>query len=365
MIDLKDKIREIINQELDSGRFFFFFETSVNLIEQIISNYEVTNNLSQDFSNLPKKADLIFVAAPTGAGKDSLVSRLNYANPDKNYIELNMDMFRHYFSKFIPDVQLHDRTFAEQTSEFSYEMYYVIQEILLTEFPGTNIIITGTLWKTDWVEETFKKYKANENTDYKITLASLAVPEKDSAFSILKRYVSIVDNGIIGKDNNGNIIYSEDFLPGSARYTNLDYHNATFDKFPENLKYFQDMFQRGELIDCMEVYKRSAKESDFSENTLVYSSENPEQANISALDVIMQLRNSDSQITQDDIFSLFEVLTDDKNQAYFKGQKVIEEIIFDLAEILGKQDILQRHIEKRNRGKIAPDTDENGGGDGR
>ena len=115
----------------------------------------------------------------------------------------------------------------------------------------------------------------------------------------------------------------------------------------------------------MEVYKRSAKESDFSENTLVYSSEDPEQANISALDVIMQLRNSDSQITQDDIFSLFEVLTDDKNQAYFKGQKVIEEIIFDLAEILGKQDILQRHIEKRNRGQRAPDPDENGGGDGR
>ena len=376
MIDLKDRIEEIIDQETKLGRFSVLDKTSVDLIEQIISNYEVTNDLSQDFSNLPKQADLIFVAAPTGAGKDSLVSRLNYANPEKNYVELNMDMFRHYFRKIVPDVQLQDKTFAEQTSEFSYEMYYTIQEILLSEFPGTNIIITGTLWKTDWVEETFRKYKSNENTDYKITLASLAVPEKDSAFSILKRYVSIVDRGIVEKkvvaekDENGKevehtkIIYSDDFFPGSARYTSLDYHNATFDRFPKNLKYFQDMFQRGELIDCMEVYKRSIKEADFSENTLVYSSENPNQADISALDVVIKLRNSESQITQDDIFSLFEVLTADKNQLYFKSQKVIEEIIFDLAEILGKQDILQKHLDRRNR-RAAPDTDENGGGDGR
>ena len=324
----------------------------------------MTNDLHQNFDNLPKQADLIFVAAPTGAGKDSLVIRLNHAHPEKKYIELNMDMFRYYFSQFIPGVKLRDRTFAEQTSEFSYEMYYVVQEILLNEFPGTNIIITGTLWKTDWVEETFKRYKRSENTDYKITLASLAVPEKDSAFSILKRYVSIVDNGIVGKDENGEIIYSKDFLPGSARYTNLDYHNATYDRFPESLKYFQDMFQRGELIDCMEVYRRSVKESDFSESTLVYSSENPEQVGINPLDVVMQLRDSDSQITQDDIFSLFEILTDDKNQAYFKGQKVIEEIIFDLAKILGKQGILQKHLDRRNR-RTAPDTDENSGGDGR
>ncbi len=364
MIDLRNKIGEIINHERDTEHFSVLDETSADLIEQIISNYEVTNNLHQNFDNLPKQADLIFVAAPTGAGKDSLVARLNHANPEKNYIELNMDMFRHYFSQFIPNVKLQDRTFAEQTSEFSYEMYYSIQEILLSEFPGTNIIITGTLWKTDWVEETFKKYKSNENTDYRITLASLAVPEKDSAFSILKRYVSIVDNGIIRKKENGEIEYSEHFLPGSARYTSLDYHNATFDRFPKNLKYFQDMFQRGELIDCMEVYRRSVKESDFSENTLVYSSENPEQSNITALDAVMQLRNSKSQITQDDIFSLFEILTDEKNQSYFKSQNVIEEIIFDLAEILGKQDILQKHLNRRNR-RNAPDTDENGEGDPR
>lgn len=361
MVDLNDKIKNIINQEIESKRFSVLDESSVNLIRQIISNYEEKNNLRQNFENLPKKAELIFVAAPTGAGKDSLVARLNNANPEKNYIELNMDMFRHYFSRFIPDVKLQDRTFADQTSEFSYEMYYTIQEVLLTEFPGTNIIITGTLWKTDWVQETFEKYKQNKNTDYSITLASLAVPEKDSAFSILKRYVSIVDTGILGKDEDGKEIYSKNFLPGSARYTSLDYHNATYDRFPESLRYFQNMFEKGELIDCMKVYRRSKKELDFSDDTLVYSSDNIMQSDQNALDTVIKLRNSESQITQDDIFSLFEVLTDSKNQSYFKSQNVIEEIVFDLAEILGKQDILKKHIAQRKRKFENPDTGENGG----
>ena len=361
MVDLNDKIKNIINQEIESKRFSVLNESSVNLIRQIISNYEEKNNLRQNFENLPKKAELIFVAAPTGAGKDSLVARLNNANPEKNYIELNMDMFRHYFSRFIPDVKLQDRTFADQTSEFSYEMYYTIQEVLLTEFPGTNIIITGTLWKTDWVQETFEKYKQNKNTDYSITLASLAVPEKDSAFSILKRYVSIVDTGILGKDEDGKEIYSKDFLPGSARYTSLDYHNATYDRFPESLRYFQNMFEKGELIDCMKVYRRSKKELDFSDDTLVYSSDNIMQSDQNALDTVIKLRNSESQITQDDIFSLFEVLTDSKNQSYFKSQNVIEEIVFDLAEILGKQDILKKHIAQRKRKFENPDTGEYGG----
>lgn len=361
MVDLNDKIKNIINQEIESKRFSVLDESSVNLIRQIISNYEEKNNLRQNFENLPKKAELIFVAAPTGAGKDSLVARLNNANPEKNYIELNMDMFRHYFSRFIPDVKLQDRTFADQTSEFSYEMYYTIQEVLLTEFPGTNIIITGTLWKTDWVQETFEKYKQNKNTDYSITLASLAVPEKDSAFSILKRYVSIVDTGILGKDEDGKEIYSKDFLPGSARYTSLDYHNATYDRFPESLRYFQNMFEKGELIDCMKVYRRSKKELDFSDDTLVYSSDNIMQSDQNALDTVIKLRNSESQITQDDIFSLFEVLTDSKNQSYFKSQNVIEEIVFDLAEILGKQDILKKHIAQRKRKFENQDTGENGG----
>ena len=361
MVDLNDKIKNIINQEIESKRFSVLNESSVNLIRQIISNYEEKNNLRQNFENLPKKAELIFVAAPTGAGKDSLVARLNNANPEKNYIELNMDMFRHYFSRFIPDVKLQDRTFADQTSEFSYEMYYTIQEVLLTEFPGTNIIITGTLWKTDWVQETFEKYKQNKNTDYSITLASLAVPEKDSAFSILKRYVSIVDTGILGKDEDGKEIYSKDFLPGSARYTSLDYHNATYDRFPESLRYFQNMFEKGELIDCMKVYRRSKKELDFSDDTLVYSSDNIMQSDQNALDTVIKLRNSESQITQDDIFSLFEVLTDSKNQSYFKSQNVIEEIVFDLAEILGKKDILKEHIAQKKRKFENEDTGENGG----
>ena len=132
MIDLSDKIKNIIKNEVNKNHFFILDDTFVPLIEQIFKNYEKLNGLHQDFQNIPKKAEMIFVAAPTGAGKDSLVVKLNVLNPEKNYIELNMDMFRHYFSIVIPDMsKITDRTFAEQTNEFSYEMYYTIQEILL------------------------------------------------------------------------------------------------------------------------------------------------------------------------------------------------------------------------------------------
>ena len=204
MIDLREKIKSVINEEKRVNHFKVLDDSSAELINQIFKNYEVTNNLKQDFENIPKQAELIFVAAPTGAGKDNLVVKLNVQNPEKNYIELNMDMFRHYFPSFTEDVsKLKDRTFAEQTNQFAYEMYYTIQEILLNEFPGANIIITGTLWKTERVEETFKKYKANKFTDYNVKLVSLAVPYKKSAISIIKRYAKIVDSQI----------NSDDFIP--------------------------------------------------------------------------------------------------------------------------------------------------------
>lgn len=222
MVDLRDKIRKIIETErnkdvtvkgVSQKHFSILGEKDVDLIQQIFSNDEYMNRLNQDFQNIPKNADLIFVAAPTGAGKDSLVAKLEHDRPEKNYIELNMDRFRLYYKSILPDLKLQDITYAEQTNELSYEIYYVIQQLLLNEFPGTNVIITGTLGETDWVENTFRMYKANEFTNYRITLASLAVPYMDSAFSILKRYVSLVDMYILDKNADGTVKYKDGFAP--------------------------------------------------------------------------------------------------------------------------------------------------------
>ena len=333
MIDLRSRIKDIIDIERKNNRFFVLNGDSVNLIQQIFDNYEITHDLKQNLSNLPKEAELILVVAPTGAGKDSLVNRINYENPEKNYIELNMDMFRHYFSKFIEDTdELKDKTFAEQTNEFSYEMYYTIQEILLQEFPGTNIIITGTLWQTDWIEETLKKYKDNEYTNYTTTISSLAVPSKDSAFSIIKRYVSIVDNEVKKINDDDELIYSPDFVPGTARYTSLKYHDETFEKFPINLKYFQNLFENGKYIDCMKVYKRANKENDYSENTLVYSSDLDESGE-DAVQVVKKIQNAVSQITEEDIIDLCDRIKDRKNMKYLKNQDLFNDIVRDLSNI--------------------------------
>ena len=105
-----------------------------------------------------------------------------------------MDMFRHYFPIFIQDIEkINDKNFASMTNEFSYEIYATIQDILLQEFPGTNIIITGTLREIDWVEKVFYKFKQDEKTDYEIKFACLAVPKKESAISIIQRYLGIID----------------------------------------------------------------------------------------------------------------------------------------------------------------------------
>ena len=98
MIDLKEKIKNIILRERKSHNFTQLdLNSSVELIQLILENYEICNNLKQDFSNLPKEGELILLMAPTGAGKDALAIELNVLSPNKNYIELNMDIFRHYF----------------------------------------------------------------------------------------------------------------------------------------------------------------------------------------------------------------------------------------------------------------------------
>jgi hypothetical protein len=255
-----------------------------------------------------------------------------------------MDIFRHYFPKFIEDVnELNDRTFARQTNEFAYEIYMTIQEILLSEFPGTNIIITGTLRETDWVEETFRRYKANEFTNYKIKLISLAVPKLESAVSVIKRYITIVDLQS----------HTEDFLPGTARYTSLLYHDETYEKFPESLKYFEDMTydidennhrvlksENERIIDAMEVYRRSKIMGDFSEDTLVYSSERSENDNASALEAVNSIREVAPIISNSDMINLLSKINE--NRKYLKNQGILQELVIDMATILDYPHIVQR-----------------------
>lgn len=332
MNDLRDKIRNLIENEKQKGHFFVLdLDTGANLIQQILENYEKLNNLKQDFDNLPKKAELVFVAAPTGAGKDTLVARLNHQNPEKNYIELNMDIFRHYFPKFIEKKDtLTDKNFAEMTNEFAYEIFVTIQEILLQEFPGTNIIITGTLREIDWVEDTFVKFKNNEKTDYSVKLACLAVPKKESAISVIQRYVGFVNSQISILEN----------YPGTARYTSMKYHDETFEKFPTNLEILQKNFQEnpGEKLDSIEVYKRGKTIRNLDEDTIVYSSEDDEEKN--ALKSVLSLRLRPYKVQYEDIALLMYRIK--KNKKYLKEQGTLREVIRDLAVILDYPEIVKR-----------------------
>ena len=336
MIDLRDKIKNIIEQETKKGHFKVLNQDSdVEVIQQILSNYEKTNSIKHDFNDLPKKAEMIFVAAPTGAGKDTLVARLCHKNPEKKYIELNMDIFRQYFSQFLESIgELTDKNFAEKTNDFSYEIYFTVQEMLLREFPGTNIIITGTLRETNWVQKTFERFKSDEKTDYNTKLACLAVPKKESAISIIKRYISIV---------NVNSQYGRrlEKYPGTARYTTMQYHDETFERFPKSLEYFEQKFleEPGKLIDTIEVYKRGTFVYDLDEDTRVYTSEDKDDTR-TALDAITQLRIKNYEIEFEEISALVHRIMN--NKEYLKSQNTLREVIRDLATILGYPEIIKR-----------------------
>lgn len=334
MIDLNNKIKELIEEETKKGRFSVLNTTNnVKLIEQIINNYKKTNDIGKENENNDtiKNAELIFVAAPTGAGKDSLVARICHQNPEKHFIELNMDIFRHYFPLFVDKIgELKDKNFAEVTNEFSYEIYYTIQEILLQEFPGTNIIITGTLRDVDWVEKTFERFKADEKTNYTVKISCLAVPKKESAISVIHRYLGIVDSQ---KDKL-------ESYPGTARFTSMKYHNETFEKFPNNFTYFQNKFyeEPGRLIDSIDVHKRGKNDYDLDENTLVFSTDNSNDK--TPIDIIMELREKPYKTKYEDAILIMNRIRENKD--YLKSQDTLKEVIRDLAVILEYPEIVSK-----------------------
>ena len=136
--------------------------------------------------------------------------------------------------------------------------------------------------------------------------------------------------------------------PGTARYTSMEYHNETFEKFPKNFKYFQDIFleEPGKLIDGIEVYKRSKDIADLEEDTKVYSSDENNDGR-TALDAIMELRNLNYEIDHNDFDDITKKIL--KNKDYLRSQGTLTEIIRNLAVIMGYPKIVKRLDDIKSR----------------
>ena len=243
-----------------------------------------------------------------------------------------MDIFRHYFPIFMDTIgEISDKTFAIKTNEFAYELYATIQEVILQEFPGTNIIITGTLRETDWIENVFKRFKSDEKTNYTIKLVGLAVPKNESAISVIYRYLAIINTQDEWLRN----------FPGSARYTTMEYHDETFEKFPENFEYFENIFREepGRLIDSIDVYTRSKNIKDSADKSRLYSSEDRSDER-KAIDVITELRNREYKISYDNFSIIAERIL--ANKDYLKSQGTLKDVIRSLAVLLNYPDIVKR-----------------------
>ena len=322
MNNLMKKIEQLIKYETGTNPDISHLNCShASLIAQILSNY----NLPQPTTDEIPTADMIFLGAPTGAGKDTLVRKLMADNPNKDFVVLNMDMFRHYHNEITgTDEHISDKDYAKVTNQTSYELYYIIQELILREFPGTNVIVTGTMRDMDWVEEIVERYKKEPNTNYRTSLVTLAVPVKESAFSIFERYLRMVD--------------TRDSSSTPLRYTDLSYHNDTVNKFSTNIHLIEDDFHKNpnsSLFNSIKVYRRNKDIFDLSEDTLVYDSDHPDPAKC-AYGHIFDIMHSAPNFTRERITDLLDIVK--RNAEYLKSQGLYKSILTDLENIITTPD---------------------------
>lgn len=321
--ELTNKIASLIEQEKRINPDIASIKPEhAPLFAQIISNY----NLTKTEEPYPS-AEMIYLGAPTGAGKDTLVRKIMHDNHDKNYVVLNMDMFRHYHDEIVgQDEQISDRDFAHKTNQTSYAIYYMIQEIILEEFPGTNVIVTGTMKDLDWVKEIVSRYKNASKTNYSVSLATLAVPINESAFSIFERYLHMVNT----RDESGDPL----------RYTDLSYHNDTTKEFISNVQFFEnDLHQNtySSFFDSIKVYRRNSNMFDLSEKTLVYDSKSPDPAKCASAH-LHDIMYSTHEISPSRISGLLDIVKD--NSEYLKSQGLYKDVLIGLEQtlpILGKE----------------------------
>lgn len=320
MDKLISKIEKLIKYEKITNPDIQYLDPKhAGLIAQIITNYKLKPAEAQNCS-----AQMIFLGAPTGAGKDTLVRKIMSDNPSENFVVLNMDMFRTYHNEISGNNSpILDKDYARATNQSSYELYYIIQELILREFPGTSVIVTGTMTDLDWVKEIATRYKLEPNTNFKIQLITLAVPINESAFSIFERYLNMVNT-------RGNST-----LP--LRYTDLKYHNDTIKGFSRNLHILEDELhskKENSLFKSIKVYRRSNDILDLSEDTLVYDSSNPP-SDKCAFSMVHEIMNSQNVINSKRTDRLYEII--ECNSEYLKAQNLYDSIKSDLTHIVSQE----------------------------
>lgn len=95
----------------------------------------------------------------------------------------------------------------------------------------------------------------------------------------------------------------------------------------------------------MEVYKRSKVIDDYTEDTLVYSSERKSFEDDNALDAVMRLRSAKPNISNADLIRIFEKIK--RNEQYLREQGIFSELIIDLGNTLELSHIMKGKKEVR------------------
>lgn len=324
MLDLKTLIHSMILKKRNLEDFSMLTpENSSELINGFLEDLQKDGSITYNPNSSGYSGEVIFLEAPTGSGKDLMFKQLSTQNKEKKYVELNMDMFRNNYMAYISDLDsLNDIDFAKQTNQFSYAIFLLIQELLLEYFPGTNIVISGTLRETDWIEKLMIKYKTNLKTNYSLKLITMAITEKEGLYSVIERYVNMVDEKNKLKINS------------PSRYTSSEYYYETFDKFLQNFGYFISIFKSPSqnLIDSVEVYRRTTTPDSFVDNNLVYSSKHKSYKYYDAISAVVDLRKKPYKVPVSNAIDTVSKIK--KNIDHFQEQGTLADILYSLAPIV-------------------------------
>lgn len=324
MPELKALINSLIKKNRTLEDFSILTsENSLNIIYEFLEKLQSDKSIIYNPYGSGYTGEAIFLEAPTGSGKDTLFRQLSEQNKEKKYVELNMDMFRNNYMAFIPNLDsLNDIDFAKQTNQFSYAIFLLIQELLLEYFPGTNVVISGTLRETDWIEKLMIKYKTDLKTKYTLKLITMAITEKEGLYSVIKRYVDMVDEK------------KELKIDTPSRYTSSEYYYETFEKFLHNFGYFISIFESSSqnLIDSVEVYRRTTTPDSFVDNNLVYSSKHKSYQYYNAISAVTDLRKKPYKIPVSDAIDTVSKIKG--NLDHFQKQGTLADILYSLAPIV-------------------------------
>ncbi|MDR3423718.1 MAG: zeta toxin family protein [Alphaproteobacteria bacterium] len=175
----------------------------------------------------------VIISGQTGAGKSTIFSIVEKKfDPTQKPVHVDMDELRKEHTKLSEIFQEHPFETAVHTNADAWEW---TSRLLADAKAGRNNVIYETTLKS--IDDTERMIRAFKKEDYAVDLHTIAANSKASIYGVFERY-------------------ERDLAKGkAARFVDLDYHDAVYEVFPENV----DRLETKSNLDLVTVYRRDGE----------------------------------------------------------------------------------------------------------